>query len=352
VTETRIIDIDTHLTDAAPDMWAPYFTAAESGLVPRVVEHEGTRRLLVGDMLLPKPSGPGIGSPLGIGATTHVASLAERLSFIEQLNIEHSFLLPGFVGLAAHTVADRDARRVLARAHNDLLHDLTAGIKQIEFAPVVLPDDPEWSIGHLRRYRDRAHLYGVVSRPTTADTRPYRAGLDNSLLSYLRDEGIVLMLHGATGYHQRSPIADEFDDYRFTHVFSHPFEQMVALTDLLGSGAMSDGLRVAIVEAGCGWFPWFLGRLQEHFDHTGGCSRVPVRAAEVAAQQMLLGVTPDDEGIAGMVEAGFAGILAFGSDFPHWDAVPPESVDELRARQSPQIAERILYRNAHEFFGW
>jgi hypothetical protein len=44
---------------------------------------------------------------------------------------------------------------------------------------------------------------------------------------------------------------------------SHPFGQMVALADLFGSGALDGGLRVALVEAGCGWIAWFLDRLQE-----------------------------------------------------------------------------------------
>jgi len=352
VSDAPIIDVDTHLTDASEQLWQPYFTADLASHVPRIVEHEGVRRLLVGDLLLPNPSGPGVGSPLGIGAATHVASLDERVAYMERLGITHTLLLPGFVGLAVHQIKDSVARRSLAAAHNNLVHELCSGVAALEFVPVILPDDPEWSLAEVRRWQAKAPLVGVVSRPTTDTARPYRAGLANPVLRYLRDEGIALVLHGATGYHQSSPMADQFDDYRFTHVFSHPFEHMAALADLLGSAAMSEGLRVVSVEAGAGWVPWFLTRLQEHFDHTGGSARIEMDVYEVVRQRLLLGVTPDDHGIDAVLDAGLGGVLAFGSDFPHWDASKPEDIDVLVKKYPESVSRGILHANAAGFLGW
>jgi hypothetical protein len=350
MTDPAILDVDTHLTDASVEMWRPYLTGANADYLPQVLTHEGTDRLLAGGLLLPKPVGRGVGSPLGIGAAAHVDSVEERLRFMRQMRIERAFLLPGFVGLAALDAPDPAARKTLAGAHNQLVYDLASTASEIEFVPVILPDDPQWSIAELRRWRSRTTIRAAVSRPTTHEVRPYRHGLGNPLLRHLVDDGIVLMLHGATGYHQSSPVADHFDDYRFTHVFSHPFEQMVALADLFGSGALDGGLRVAVVEAGCGWIPWFFDRLQEHFDHTGGCQPIPIDVAELARERLLVSVEPGDPGIATAVAALGDSLLAFGSDYPHWDAADPEDLTAFSKTHNPDLVHRILYQNAHDFF--
>jgi hypothetical protein len=345
-----IIDVDTHLTDASDEMWRPYFRGADAEHAPRVVTEAGTQRLYVGGLLLPKPAGPGTGSPLGIGATTHQDGLTERLEFMSRLNITRAFLLPGFVGLTAHMVSDPAVARALAHAHNEVVHGLSQQAGQLVFAPVVLPDDPDWSVAQLRRWQQSNPLTAVVSRPTTKQVRPYADAAKNPLLRYLLDEGIVLMLHGATGYHQASPMADLFDDYRWTHVFSHPFEHMTALADLIGTGVMSDGLKVGVIEAGCGWVPWFLDRLQDHFTHTGGCQPVNIDVHALVHERLLLGIEPADSGVPGMLTADLGDILAFGSDFPHWDAAKPDDVAGLVDRYGPDVSHRILYQNAHDFY--
>jgi uncharacterized protein len=157
------------------------------------------------------------------------------------------------------------------------------------------------------------------------------------------------MLHGATGYHQASPIADYFDDYRLAHFFSHPFEQMVALADLFAHGAIEQGLRVVVLEAGCGWLPWFLTRLQSHFDHCGGCSAIPVNIVELTRKHLLLAVEPDDPAISSVLSAVGPSVLGFGSDYPHWDAVRTDALKTLNESYDDDVVDAILYRNARDF---
>jgi predicted TIM-barrel fold metal-dependent hydrolase len=43
-------------------------------------------------------------------------------------------------------------------------------------------------------------------------------------------------------------------------------------------------------------------------------------------------------------------LLAFGSDHPHWDAADPEDLTAFSKTHNPDLAHRILYQNAHDFF--
>jgi hypothetical protein len=269
---------------------------------------------------------------------------------MESMNIHRAFLLPGFVGLGALDHPDPLAGRILAQAHNRLVFDIADQADEIEFVPVVIPDNPEWSIRELKRWQTQRPVRAVVSRPTTRHARPYGGEIARPLLDYLIETQTVLMLHGATGYHQASPMADSFTDYRYTHVFSHPFEQMIALADLVGSRVLDAGLRVAIVEAGCGWLPWFAGRLQEHFDHTGGLPRIDLDVTELLRRQIILSVEPGDPGIEHVIAELGDGLLTFGSDFPHWDAARPEDLKSMADRLTADNTQQLLYQNAFDFF--
>jgi predicted TIM-barrel fold metal-dependent hydrolase len=340
-----IIDLDSHVADAAEELWAPY---VEGELRPRVVADDaGVERVLVAGRLLPKPGGPGRGSPLGVGASDRVFSLDERLAYLERNGIQHALLTPGFVGFAALTTPEEGPRRTLVTAHNRLVFDMARESERIEPVPILCAEDPEWSLGELARCGEQGDVRAVLLRPTTFVARPLRDAGANPLLRHLADAGALLCLHSTTGYYQASPISDLFDDYVFTHSFSHPVEMMVALADLFASGLLGRGLRVAVLEAGCGWLPWLVDRLESHFRHTGGCAPVAASPRELAREALLVGVYPDDKGIPWVIETLGTDVLAFMSDYPHWDAAAPESIAVLSERYGDAVARRILFDNAH-----
>ena len=55
--------------------------------------------------------------------------------------------------------------------------------------------------------------------------------------------------------------------YAACHVSSHVFEQMTAMlvTTVMGIQDRFEGLRLGFMEAGCGWAPTWLDRIEEHY---------------------------------------------------------------------------------------
>lgn len=342
-----IVDFDSHVADGDPALWEDYLPASQKHLAPRIVtDSDGTERIMVTDRLFPKPSGPGRGSPLGTAVTRATVSLEERLQYIQRVGIGHAFLQPGFVGLAALTTPRPDLRRALIQAHNRLVCSMDVAAEGLHASIAVSMTEPEWSVTEIERCGREINVLSVVTRPTSDVARPLRDAATNPLLLYLIERAMPLTLHTATGYYQFSPGADLFDDYVFTHSLSHPVEQMVALTDLIGSGVLAKGLRVVALEGGCGWFPWLLDRLAAHFAHTGGCDPVDINPHDLARTNILLGVEPDDPGIPYVVERIGADVLTFASDFPHWDAVSEESIHEIPKMYGSDVAGKIMGANA------
>ena len=74
-----------------------------------------------------------------------------------------------------------------------------------------------------------------------------------------------LGIHGAPGIHLPKIGVDRFTNYIQVHCISFPFDQMTAMTALVSGGVFDrhPQLRVAFLEAGVGWVPFFIDRLHE-----------------------------------------------------------------------------------------
>ena len=72
--------------------------------------------------------------------------------------------------------------------------------------------------------------------------------------------------HSAPGMNLPLPGAERFDNYAQVHTLSFPVDQMVAFTALAMGGVLDrfPALRLAFLESGVGWVPYFVHRMHEH----------------------------------------------------------------------------------------
>src|SRR5262249_56101474 len=61
---------------------------------------------------------------------------------------------------------------------------------------------------------------------------------------------------------------ERFDHPFYTPAMAHPFEQMIAVLCVVVGGLLErfPRLKVAFMEAGAGWVPYWMERLDEHFE--------------------------------------------------------------------------------------
>ena len=169
--------------------------------------------------------------------------------------------------------------------------------------------------------------------------------------------GLPVGVHGAPGMNVPVPGADRFDNYVQVHAVSFPFDQMIALTALTLGGVLErhPRLRVAFLESGVGWVPYFLERLDEHFEKRGHqvpeCKRPP--SAYAARGQCIFSCEPEEKGIAYAADAIGADKIMYASDYPHWDSDFPNTVAPIRDRGdlSDAAKAQILGGTAAKFYG-
>jgi predicted TIM-barrel fold metal-dependent hydrolase len=109
------------------------------------------------------------------------------------------------------------------------------------------------------------------------------------------------------------------------------------------------------LEAGGGWVPYWLARLDHQVASYGGYApEMKLTPSEYFARQCWISFEIDERTLADLAPHVGADRIVWGSDYPHADSTFPGAVDALRATIAPLADEtrvRILGTNAADLYG-
>src|SRR4029077_14446866 len=114
---------------------------------------------------------------------------------------------------------------------------------------------------------------------------------------------------------------DRLDSFAEAHCLEHPFGQMLQLTNMMFQGVFDQfpRLRVAFLEAGVGWVPFMLDRLDEEYERKGRWApRLRKRPGEyVANGNIYFSIEVEERALPLAIECLGPDVLLWASDFPH-----------------------------------
>jgi predicted TIM-barrel fold metal-dependent hydrolase len=132
-------------------------------------------------------------------------------------------------------------------------------------------------------------------------------------------------------------------------------EQMTAMASFVLDGALErhPELRVAFLESGTGWLPYWLARLD---DHVEWLSPERPSATELFDQHCVISTEADDDCVGMVVDWMGAEYVMWASDFPHPDAIYPGAADAFlheceEQGVSEDDARVILWDGPLAFYG-
>jgi predicted TIM-barrel fold metal-dependent hydrolase len=171
---------------------------------------------------------------------------------------------------------------------------------------------------------ERAGLLGVLARPNHLYGRNLGDPAYDPLYAFLAEAGMILAVHEGLGLRGPTIGADRFTSFTARHLLSHPLEQMAAMASLVLDGALDrhPTLKVAFLESGTGWLPYWLHRLDEHLEWRGDGARP---ASVAFAEQCVISTEADDDLVGGVAAGVGADHVLWASDFPHPDALFPDA---------------------------
>jgi uncharacterized protein len=317
----------------------------------------------IGGRLYPTQEGPGCGVPIDSATNPAcapgAADLDVRLADMDAEGIDVQVLYGGLViGLTSYD--DAGFALDVARAYNDWLLGKVCGHapSRLKGVAVVPLQDADLSI----RETERAAGLGAVA-VTVPPVLGARNLDDPSLLPFFdacASLGIAVAVHSAPGMNLPLPGAERFANYAQVHCLSFPVDQMVALTALAMGGVLDrfPALRVAFLESGVGWVPYFVHRMHEHREKRG--DMVPAMTSDPRALlergQCYFSFEAEEPLLGTYVEHLGDSSLVYASDYPHWDSDFPGTVDEVRrraavARFDDATIDRVLGGNAASLYG-
>jgi uncharacterized protein len=280
-----------------------------------------------------------------------------QASTLRAAGIDRAFVYPtAGLWLFAIESMDSELAAALVRAYNRWIVDfcaVTAGF--LTGVPAVCMHDPEEMVRNVARAAE-AELRCVYVRPNPLNGRTLGHAAYEPFWSECESRGVGVAIHEGT--HARVTTAgDERFATRFgKHACSHPLEQMMAFLALVEGGVLDrhPTLRVAFLESGCGWLPYWLWRLDEEYENLSWevAKTVRMRPSEYFARQCFISCEPSEPGLELVVNQVGASCLLYGSDYPHIDHRLEVAQDARRLveRVGRDVARQILWGNPCRFY--
>ena len=239
-------------------------------------------------------------------------------------------------------------------AYNNWLYDyMQAGDPSITFgAGIVSPHDVESAVIETRRCVEKLGFKAIMLRPNMYNNTPWHNEYYDPLWKECEDLGIAATFHETTGHRLPALGQDRVpSQVGIAHVASHSGEQMMACLDIIMGGVMErfPKLQFAFLEGQCGWLPFWLGRMDEHYEWRepyGEMDHLKMDPSEYFRRQGYAAVEADEEFVSHVVDAFGDDNLLTTTDYPHADSKFPHATDTFLGLPMPDASKKkILWDN-------
>ena len=273
------------------------------------------------------------------------------LGFLDAAGIQATVLFPTN-GLAYGLIKDREWAAVLARGYNTFLSEefLKAAPERLKGMALIPLQDIGEAVKELRRAVTALGMVGAIL-PAVGLRRPFGDACYAPLYEEAQRLQCVLAVHGAPA---QGLGFDFFERLVEARTLSHPFAQMIQLTSIVLNGVLErfPRLTLAFMEAGAGWVPFMLERLDRECKNRGaGLASLP--SAALRSDRIFFHCELDEQMLPVALEALGAEHFVCASDFTHEPTSEfIESVTAFRARAdvSDGAKARILYENPKRLY--
>ena len=206
----------------------------------------------------------------------------------------------------------------------------------------LLPaQDPAQAARELRRAVEECGMAGGM-----LPEGPYLFGKPEFDVVYAEAQelGVPLAIHGS------GRLVGSYDEFLFdnlaqTHSLGHAFLQMKQFVSIVMSGAPEKfpELKLAFLEAGCGWTVYMLDRMDERF-HLRGRVDAPLLVKPpseyVRSGNIFISCEAEERLLPETLRILGDDVIVYASDFPHWDADFPGNIQHLLAREDLTEVQR------------
>jgi len=282
---------------------------------------------------------------------------AEQVEFwlrlMDEHNVAHAALFPG-QGAAPKLREPAFAAAVCRATNNHYAKDWNPLSDRVHVLGVLPIRQPEEAARELRRAVTELGITAFEILPTGLPT-----ALGESFYDPVYEEaarlGAALIVRG-TPSHSDNVGAGSFTTFNEVHTYAIPAGLLLQFTSIIFHGVpvRFAGLRLGFLEAGASWLPYWLDRMDAHWEQRGEVEtpHLKQRPSDVVrASPIFFSIEADETLLPQTVDYLGDTHFMYSSDLPHWDSQFPKSLDQLwtHASLTRESKEKILYSNARSF---
>jgi predicted TIM-barrel fold metal-dependent hydrolase len=367
-----VVDADSHVLEPR-DLWTTYLEAEFRDRAIRIEEHGGVESLVIADVPVLTGSLAGLGGshldPMEAftsgfkyedGNPPASYDAHARVAMYDAQGITAGVVFPT-IGILPVPSEDEALKSAYCRAYNRW---------QAEFASVapsrILPiaslnfGDPIEAARELDTCI-AAGFRGVFLPPEPVNGMRPGDGAFDSIWARCAEAGLPVCLHvvvrfGGAGVPYPS-WSETMPGLLFGFALTAPGQLIPTLSTMVLDGVFDrhPTLKLVCVEAGCGWAPFVMDRLDDKFRRLGGLVMEPTKhkPSDYLRNNVWYVAEPHEKTIPSVVELVGSDHVLWGSDFPHIDADvnANDVILEALAPLADGARTRVLGTTAASLFG-
>jgi len=299
-----------------------------------------------------------MGGKLSLNGYTYNRELsaAEQVDYWHRVlsdnHMEAAILFPTGSGNMAKLIEPGFAEAATKAANLHFAKDyMTDRLKPVGVLPMR---NPPAAVAELKRIAE----LGLPAVEVLTDGLPLGLGdpFYDPIYAAAEELGVAICIHGTRNSFQEWG-GSKLRTFSEVHCYVFPAGMMLNFTSVIANGltVKFPKLRMAFLEVGATWLPYYLSRMDEHWEIRGE-AEMPLlkkKPTDIFRDSSLVISLESSEPLLGeTVDLIGAEHFMFASDIPHWDCEFPGNLNELRATNSltAEQKEQILYGNAKMFF--
>ena len=367
----KVLDSDMHILEP-PDLWQRFIDSKFKDYAPRgTTDH-------VRDLRMVGPNGEAWGRPVDPPPETipppgHIFERNQKLfkphmergwssqvqlDAMDEEGIDLAVLFPSRgLNVLSIPAMDPEFAAAIARAYNNWLYEFCQiDTSKLIGAGMVSVFDIDDAISEAQRCVQQLGFRAIFLRANVVNGHNWQEPYYDPLWSALEELNVPLGFHESNTSAGRQ-VGEQFGyNFMLRHTFSHPFEQMLAVGSFCGGGVLErhPRLRVAFLEGNCGWLPFLLWRLDEHWEMFGDqwAPELKNPPSHYFKRQCYASVEADEEPVKYAIDFLGNDRLVFSTDFPHVDTKYPMAVERfLQLPIGEEDRRKILWDNCAAYYG-
>lgn len=373
----RVVDADRHIIEPA-DLFERYMEPAFRGRVSLEGPQQSIRKVdgeLVSDAFkLPEIRQPVEkieGTRIFGGDPKYVAAFGEAIAAgfdapsnlrdMDKEGVDVGVLFPT-IGLYIIWKSDIEPQlsAAICRAYNNWLAEYCSTdptrLKGVALIPL---QETRLAVEELKRAKNELGLLGIFWRPNPVKGRKLDDPDYLPIYETAADLGVAICVHEGARTILPQAGNDRYSEFG-RHVACHPLEQMLASLTFCADGLLEriPELKVGFMESGCGWLPFWLERMDEHWEHysLGRARTTKEPPSFYFKRQCFISTEAGEELVETVAEHVGDHCIVMATDYPHPDAVdkfPDHTVGDLTNNHelSDEAKRKILWDNPARFYG-